>query len=225
MKSRLLAITLMLSCFGADPVVADDDPRRFENEIRLFERRDQTNPPLAGPVLFTGSSSIVKWQSLSNDFAGQYVLNRGFGGSTWRDLNFYFARLVPKYRPRAVVVYEGDNDLAAGRSVKECLADFDEFRAHMRATLPGLPVAILSTKHSPVRQHLFALQNELNEGIRRRLLTEPNWIELDVASPLLDTAGAPRAELFEADQLHLNRAGYAVWAPVVRLWVEKFGGP
>ena len=227
MRSRpvFAAFVLLYSLYRSDLPAAAAEPQRFEGEIRQFERCDQTNPPALGPVLFTGSSSIVKWQNLSNDFAGLFVLNRGFGGSTWRDLNFYFARVVSKYHPRAVVVYEGDNDLAGGRTVAECLADFDVFRALMREQLPGVPIAILTTKPSPSRLPLLAAQKELNEGVRLRIATEPDWVELDVATPLLDGAGLPRAELFQADRLHLNPAGYALWVPVVRPWVEKFGGP
>jgi hypothetical protein len=42
------------------------------------------------------------------------VMNRGFGGSQYSDLNQYAKRIVIAYHPRAVVAYESDNDLAAG---------------------------------------------------------------------------------------------------------------
>jgi len=198
---------------------------RFDGEIRAFERRDATNPPAPGVVLFTGSSSVVKWRSLADDFAGYPVLNRGFGGSTWRDLNHYFVRVVPRYQPRAVVVYEGDNDLAAGRSVAECLADFDKFHRLMREHLPGAPVAILAVKPSASRRHLMTAQTQLNRQIQERIRSDENWALLDIASLMVDSAGEPRAELFEPDRLHVNAAGYALWVPLVRPWVEKFGGP
>jgi lysophospholipase L1-like esterase len=222
---RALVMGILFAGGTGEWVLGADDPRRFEAEIRSFQRRDQTNPPPAGPVLFTGSSSIVKWQTLARDLPGCYVLNRGFGGSTWRDLNYYFARVIPPYRPRALVVYEGDNDLAAGRSVNECLADFEEFRSHVHDSLRGIPVAILSVKASPSRQALQSRQEELNAAIRERLAEEPNWTVLDVSAPVLGPDRRPRPELFEADRLHLIAAGYVAWAPVVRPWVEKFGGP
>ena len=42
----------------------------------------------------------------------------------------------------------------------------------------------------------------------------------DVYSPMLDTAGRPRAELFSADALHLNADGYALWRKVIAQYVH-----
>jgi len=225
LRGVVTLLTLMMIWSGLEAASAEFKLDRFEGEIRKFESRDATNPSAPGVVLFTGSSSVVKWGSLSNDFAGLPVLNRGFGGSTWRELNYYFLRIVPKYQPRAVVVYEGDNDLAMGRSVAECLADFEAFRDLMRAHLPGVPVAVLAVKPSPSRRHLLKAQAEINAQIRQRLAGQPNWVLLDVASVLLDAAGEPVPELFESDRLHLKSGGYARWLPVVKPWVVKFGGP
>lgn len=199
--------------------------KRHESEVLKVERTDLIHPPPPGSVLFTGSSSIVKWVRLAEDFPGVPVLNRGFGGSTWRELNHYFPRLVAKYQPRAVVVYEGDNDLAMGRSVADCLADFEEFIRLMRQHLPDVPVAILTVKPSPSRRALGPAQDQLNTALRNRLQDQSSWTVLEVGNVLLDAQGKLRPELYEADQLHLRPSGYALWVPVLRPWVEKFGGP
>lgn len=227
-RGVIWAILVIMGAFFGNPIslaAAELDLRRYEADVRKFERMDATNPPPADGVLFTGSSSIVKWAGLKADFPGIPVLNRGFGGSTWRELNAYFPRLVARYQPRAVVVYEGDNDLNAGRTVAECLADFDEFCRLMRLHLPEVPVAVLSVKPSPIRRGQRALQTELNAAIERRLAGMAHWKLLDVGRVLLDAHGEMRPELYEADQLHLKRAGYECWLPVMRTWVEKFGGP
>jgi len=219
----------MLLAFGsgswsAEPS-AHPSPTRFEGEIRLFERRDQTNPPPSGSVVFTGSSSVALWRGLGADFSGFPTLNRGFGGSTWPDLNHYFDRVITKYQPRAVLVYEGDNDLALGYSVAECVAQCQRFRRQMRERLPGVPVAILAVKPSPSRRHLRLQQEELNAAILAVVADEPNWTLLNVAAPLVNASGEPRPEFFEADGLHLNPAGYARWIPVIRPWLERVAAP
>ncbi len=226
-RSRFLAAVraIMWVCITGTAMAAAGDIRRFDVEVRRFERQDATNPPPTDAVLFTGSSSIVKWTRLREDFVGLPVLNRGFGGSTWRELNHYFPQLVAKYHPRAVVVYEGDNDLAQGRSVAECVADFEEFRRLMHACLPDVPVAILTVKASPSRRTQRPVQEQLNAEVRRRLEGESGWTVLEVGRVLLDASGEPRPELFETDQLHLRRAGYALWVPVLRPWLDKFAGP
>jgi lysophospholipase L1-like esterase len=38
---------------------------------------------------------------------------------------------------------------------------------------------------------------------------------IDVFTPMLDSAGLPRGELFLADQLHMNRAGYELWRSII----------
>lgn len=217
-----LSATLVGASFA---VAADLDLRRHEGEVRKFERQDATNPPPVGAILFTGSSSVVRWAGLTHDFPGLPVVNRGFGGSTWRELNLYFPRVVARYQPRAVVVYEGDNDLADGRSVAECLADFAEFRRLMKIHLPGVPVAVLSVKASPSRRAQRAAQDQLNAAIRGQLAGQAGWTFLDVGGVLLGPTGEPRPELFEADQLHLKRDGYRLWVPVVRPWAEVFRVP
>jgi hypothetical protein len=44
-------------------------------------------------------------------------------------------------------------------------------------------------------------------------------VYVDVFTPMLDTRGQPRPELFGADSLYMTRAGYLLWrsllAPVV----------
>jgi lysophospholipase L1-like esterase len=38
---------------------------------------------------------------------------------------------------------------------------------------------------------------------------------IDVYTKMLDAQGRPRAELFAADALHLNAAGYALWKAAI----------
>src|SRR5688500_3924563 len=88
----------------------------FEKDIRAYEAADRKDPPTPGGIVFYGSSSIRMWKSLKEDFPGMNVINRGFGGSTAPDALRYVDRIVIPYKPSAVVVYEGDNDLAKGRT-------------------------------------------------------------------------------------------------------------
>ena len=86
--------------------------RDWEPSIRKFEEQDKVNPPKLGSIVFTGSSSIARWETLAEEMKPLDVINRGFGGSQYSDLNLYAKRIVIAYHPRAVVIYEGDNDLA-----------------------------------------------------------------------------------------------------------------
>src|SRR6266550_2177708 len=85
---------------------------RYESEITAFEAADRATPPAPGGIVFVGSSSFRRWTSLAADFPGLPVLNRGFGGSTLREVNHYARRIVLPYRPRLIVLYAGDNEIA-----------------------------------------------------------------------------------------------------------------
>jgi hypothetical protein len=52
------------------------------------------------------------WRTLADDMKPLDVINRGFGGSQIAQVNHYVARIVINYRPRAVVLYAGENDLS-----------------------------------------------------------------------------------------------------------------
>jgi hypothetical protein len=53
----------------------------WESAIREFEKADRTAPPKPGVIVFTGSSSILFWQTLGQDMYPLAVVNRGFGGA------------------------------------------------------------------------------------------------------------------------------------------------
>ena len=87
---------------------------RFERDIQEFEAQDKENYPPEGAVLFTGSSSIKRWHSLEQDFAGIKVINRGFGGALFSDVIHFLDRIVIPYQPSAIVIYAGSHDLHHG---------------------------------------------------------------------------------------------------------------
>ncbi|HWA85744.1 MAG TPA: SGNH/GDSL hydrolase family protein, partial [Opitutus sp.] len=162
-----------------------------------------------------GSSSIVKWSSLARDFPFTSVINRGFGGSELADSVFYADRIAIPYHPRAIVVYAGDNDIAAGKSPETVAADFVAFREKIHAALPGTPIFYLSIKFSNSRIKLKDAMARANALIAADCAAHPNCTFVDVNTPMLGTDGHPRAELFQPDQLHMRPAGYAIWTRIL----------
>jgi len=122
----------------------------WEPAIRDFEDQDKVHPPKPGCIVFAGSSSIRFWDTLISDMKPLDVINRGFGGSQMSDLEYYAKRIVNVYRPKAVVVYEGDNDLAStSPKTPEMVADgFRQFVQIVRADLPDTWIYFISIKPS-----------------------------------------------------------------------------
>lgn len=201
------------------------DPSEFEPEIRKYEIVDRRSPPPTRPILFTGSSSIRLWTNVAAAFPGEVILNRGFGGSTLRDLLFYFDRIVLPYRPGAVVVYEGDNDLARDATAASVAADAIELLDRVERQLPGTPVIFLAVKPSPSRRPLLKAQQDLNERLKAFARRRPGVLFADTFTPILDNRGEPDPRFFQPDGLHLNSLGYAAWQPAIATTLQQLHRP
>ena len=189
---------------------------RWQSSLDAFALTDQQSHPAADGVLFVGSSTIRMWSHLSQDFRQVPVLiNRGFGGSTMRDCNALVRELVIQYKPRQVMVYAGDNDLAEGRTPAEVLGSFENFVRSVRAELPGARISYISIKPSPSRSLLLPKIRETNALIASYAQAAADVRYIDIFNPMLNAEGQPRPELFLTDRLHLNEAGYRLWQSVL----------
>ena len=190
-------------------------PEKWAAAIDKFTETDAIHPPPKDGIVFVGSSSIVKWTSLERDFPGLKVINRGFGGSELGDSAFYVERIVIPYRPRVVVVYAGDNDLQAGKSPEDVLADFQSFSSKIHSALPKARIVYIAIKPSPSRWSIKDKIVRANELIAAECAKDKRDAFADVYTPMLNAKGEPRPELFVKDMLHMNEKGYAIWKPVV----------
>ena len=212
-SKTLLLIFGLLSSAAASPSLAqaeDPDPKRYDAQIQQFLRWDAKNTAPRNAILFVGSSSIVGWKTASR-FAGLPVINRGFGGSHISDVVHYLDETVLRHRPRAVVFYAGDNDVAAGKSPEQVRDDYREFVDGLHAMHPGTPVVFLAIKPSTARWSHWPTMQQANALIAADSATDPALHVLDMADELLGPDGKPREELLIADGLHLTAAGYDVW--------------
>lgn len=200
------------------------DSARFASEINAFAKADSASPPPSGAVLFVGSSSIRFWDTLAADFPGLAVINRGFGGSRMDDLLRYANRIVFPYRPKTIVLYEGDNDVADNRSPARIAGDLAEFLSEVRTRLPGTRVIYLSIKPSPSRWSMVDRMREANALAERVVENDTAARYVDVFTPMLGANGRPRPELFRDDSLHMTRAGYELWRSILDPVLRRAGG-
>ncbi len=193
------------------------DPRRFEKAIKNFEKQDEKDPPPAGAVLCIGSSSMRGWhRTIRADLAPLTVIPRGFGGSTMRDVIHFADRVVLPYKPRAIVVYEGDNDAAAGVSPEGIRDEYVAFIQRVRKKLPETRFYVLAIKPSISRWTIWPRMKKANALIRRECEKDRTLTFVDIAAPMLGPDGRPRKDIFKSDNLHMNRKGYEIWRDVLR---------
>jgi len=211
-KTSLIAIVTVLLL--RPPAAAAQE--RFEADIKKFEQADTVSPPPSGGVVFIGSSSIRFWK-LGESFPelGARAINRGFGGSETKDAVRYVDRIVVPYKPRIVVLYEGDNDLTTA-APEQIAEQFRLFVGRVRAGLPQARIIIISIKPSLQRWALIDKARAANALIERDAKATPNVTFLNVEPLMLGPDGKPRPELFVEDGLHMTPEGYRVWNAALR---------
>lgn len=182
----------------------------FANEIAAFEKWDHQNAVPRDAILFVGSSTIRMWQT-ADAFPNLPIINRGFGGSTIADVNRYADRIVLKYKPRTIVFYAGDNDIAGGRSPDRVVSDFETFSKNVHERLPETRMIYLAIKPSIARWQLWPKMQEVNSRIKTMLASNPRFMYIDTAPALLSANGEPDKTNFRDDGLHMNEQGYAAW--------------
>ena len=131
---------------------------------RHSKARIRSFPPPRDAVEIVGSSTIRLWGSVRNDLAPLEVIPRGFGGSSADDLDYYLDRIVLKYAPRAVAIYEGDTDTGNGQSAAYVAAKLQQIVTRVRTQLPAARVYIISVKPSPYRWAYWACRAAVEPG-------------------------------------------------------------
>lgn len=224
-KTHTMLMTFCLVATCAASAWSQQSPTptgKWEAEIKKFEEADKQKPPAQGAVLFIGSSSIRMWKNLAQDFPEAQVINRGFGGSEIADSTYYVDRIVTPYRPRMVVLYAGDNDLANAKTPQRVFEDYKAFVSRVRKRLPRAKIAYISIKPSPARASLIEKMRAANELIRGYAAADKNLIYIDVFTPMLGRDGMPRRELFGSDGLHMNQEGYNLWRGVIAPYLRQY---
>jgi lysophospholipase L1-like esterase len=216
----LLLFLLLWSPLATARDNRENDHVQWNAEIAAFQVADRAHPPAPGAVLFIGSSSIRMWTSLAADFPGVRTINRGFGGSEIDDATFFAERIVAPYHPRAIVLYAGDNDLQDGDSPAHVRDDFAAFVRKARAFDPGVPIAFIAIKPSVARRVLLPKIRAANALVREYAATQEGVAYIDVFTPMLGRDGQPQPQWFIADGLHMNRRGYALWAEMLKPWLD-----
>lgn len=212
------AIALATTIVAVQGLVAAQADR-WTKEMAAFEKQDRESRPAPGGIVFVGSSSIRLWD-LAKAFPGMPLINRGFGGSEIADSVAHVDLLVIRHKPRTVVFYAGDNDLASGKTPSAVKADFDAFVAKVHAALPQTRIAFIAIKPSLQRWAIVAKVREANALIRKVCEQDDRLGFVDVDGPMLGWDDKPRKDLFVADGLHLSGRGYELWNALVRPFLE-----
>lgn len=221
LKPRRLLFALLLLLSATEALAQNyPDPARFEETIQRFEEQDRQSPPPKGAIVLTGSSSIARWNNQAvQALAPLTVIPRGFGGSIMHDVMHYLDRVALTYKPRAILIYEGDNDTGManlGLTKDMILDDLRMIIARIHDALPETRIYVLSVKPSVLRESVWPQAQAVNAGYRAIAEQDPLVFYVDVATPFLNVDGSVMTDIFVEDNLHLNDLGNAIWGAAIK---------
>lgn len=195
----------------------------YADEIKAFRKQDSLSMPAKGQILFVGSSSFTMWKDVQNYFPAYPILNRGFGGSSLTDVTYYAEDVIFKYEPKQIIIYCGENDFAANDSLypSQVAQRFKDLFNLIRSRYKKVPIAYISMKPSPSRQHLMAKFNVANVIIMNFLKKKKKTAFIDVYHKMLNEDGTPLKDIFGPDNLHMNAKGYAIWQKIIEPFLLK----
>lgn len=191
----------------------------WEEEIQVIEK---THLGLKSvDLVFIGSSSIVYWTTLKEDFKAYSVVQAGFGGSRIQDAIDSIDRLILPYDPKLVILFSGTNDLngdSDSAPAEYVLEKVEEFYHILKQKCPHAKFFYISLTPSPSRFHVLTEVLKANRLIKH-LAKEKCFTFVDLESKFLKE-GKPIPELFIEDNLHLNSLGYKKWVSVIRPMID-----
>ena len=195
----------------------------FYTDIQHFKRLDSAHFPAKHAILFVGSSSFTKWTDMQDYFPGYPIINRGFGGSSLPDVIRYASDIIFPYQPRQIVIYCGENDLAAADTVTATMVvdRFKKLFVLIRQQLPTATVTFVSLKPSPNRQRLWPKMIDVNTQIKNYLRKKKKTSFIDVYQKMFNKNGTVMQDIFIEDNLHMNAKGYAIWQKIMTPYLQK----
>ncbi|QDV74974.1 ThuA domain-containing protein [Botrimarina mediterranea] len=198
----------------------------WEDEVSRLEAKDAVNPDPEDAVLLIGSSSIRLWKTAAEDLAPYPVIERGYGGASFADLAHYAERIVSPHRYRAAVVFCA-NDVTGGagdRSPEEVAEWFGYVADVLRRHEPDAPVICCDVRPTPSRHHVWDKTKAVNAALKAECDKRAGVYYLDTADEYLLDNGDARSDVYRADRLHLNDAGYELWSSQIKAELDRVLG-
>lgn len=215
MKKLILTLFLLLTF---QFIFAQSIP--FQGEVENRAREIDAIGWEKGSVVFTGSSSIRMWKNLEEYFPEIPIINSGFGGSQASDLIYHLKTTVLRYEPSKVFIYEGDNDIVAGKEASEIMEHLDEIVKKIQSNGTETIVYLVAAKPSPSRWSYKTSYMVLNDLMRQYATTHDKVYFVNIWDIMLDETGKPRIDLFLEDELHMNEMGYELWRKIFKPFLK-----
>jgi lysophospholipase L1-like esterase len=213
----LLLLPAPLKAAEGSPPAVSTQPKVEPKWEALAQKKRASVQTTPGGIVCIGSSHMANWKTLQTDLKPLTVFNLGIGGSKMSHAaDLFIPLLAVPAQPRAVLLYEGSNDLNAGETPQSILGNFQKLHRHLHQALPDTRLYVLGTVPSPGKRfERWSAIQETNALLKTECEAHP-WIKfLDTTTPLLGPDGNPRPECFIPDDPHMTERGYETWTSVI----------
>jgi lysophospholipase L1-like esterase len=185
----------------------------YDQVIARWTAQDAAAPWPAEPLVFVGSSSVRRWEDFAWTFRGQNPLQRGFGGAQLGEVAQRAKDLVTRHEPRAVLVFAGTNDVAAGVAPEVVAERLRCLRQRVGEDMgQATDLLFVGITPTPARWESWDRSAAVNAAVEAFAEQDERVHYIDTPGAFLATGEPPDSALFVDDQLHLSEAGYALWA-------------
>lgn len=181
-------------------------------------------PDTKNEIFFLGNSITdgAEWFEIFND---KRCKNRGISGDVTQGILLRLDAII-KCKPAKIFLMIGVNDLSRGLTDQEILANYEKILGRIKDESPNTLVYIESIL--PVNPYYKQFPNHTNKtdrikAINENLLTlalKYNYGYVDLFDLMCDNNDLLRKEL-SVDGLHLNYAGYMIWADAIKPLLKK----
>lgn len=211
---------LFLTLIGLSCLFQIQAQQNYKKEVDDIQKKYESKWNASKPtIVFTGSSSIRMWKDVQKMFPGHQIINTGFGGSQTSDLLYYVYDLIYRYHPKKVFIYEGDNDIAVGKSTETIMTEMEELIRRINEFDPTMEIVLISPKPSIARWNLRGKYQRLNKKLRLLADETPKVQFVDMWDVMVDRNKLNR-DIFLEDGLHMNAKGYALWYNALKSYVN-----
>lgn len=191
---------------------------RWDADISKLEKLDQTENYPRDAILFIGSSSIRRWETIKEDMSPYIPIRRGYGGARFSDMAIFVDRLVTPHDPRAIVIFVANDISGSERDKKpgEVLALYGYIVGRIQKAKPGVPVFCIAVTPTSSRFDVWPQIKKVNQLISKFSDERDGLHFIATDEAFLNKDGKPRDEYFVKDLLHLNEDGYDLWAKLIK---------
>ncbi len=204
----------------------------------------ENEPVITGKIMFYGHSFFTRWGGKSWGFrradedirmkdGSLAVVNHGFGTSTSLDLLYNYDRLVKPWAPRVLVINIFNNDPSRGYNAAEIVNHVALLCDFATADFPDIKIICLSAAPGPKRNGLEdyftrtrdeydpMLKDFCDKRANCTFVNQSDW-DMFYASAENKANRIVRGDIFVEDKVHLNQAGYDLYAEHFREMLDEY---